>query len=57
MKKNKTIVKQNRIVMSMETNTIKKLKKLAKMDGRTVSDFVHQIIKSYLKFKRKNKKT
>jgi len=46
---------QNRIVMSLESDVIAKLKSLAKADGRKVSDFTHQIIKSYLKFKKRQK--
>ena len=42
--------------MSLEQSTIEKVQSMAKGDGRKVSDFVHQIIKSYLKFMKKNKK-
>jgi len=46
-------MKQNRIVMSLKPKTIEKIQSMAKADGRKVSDFIHQIIKSYLKFKKK----
>lgn len=50
-------MKQNRIVMSLEQTTIDKIQSMAKGDGRKVSDFIHQIIKSYLKFKTKQRKS
>lgn len=49
-------MQQKRIVMSLKPKTIEKIQSMAKADGRKVSDFVHQIIKSYLKFQNKRRK-
>lgn len=50
-------MKQQRIVMSLDPKTVEKVQDMAKGDGRKVSDFIHQILKSYLKFKTKQRKS